>query len=300
MSPISVKKIFAQGFVVTLLFPWVSFHTNSMDTQPWAFLFGCFFIFFFKHYPVNKFSLLIFLIPAFSLLVSMFNLDGDMFLIIRGVMSYMYLTIIVFSCILYFKSYGPPLSIIVFGNLIYIFFAMWQVFIGSELINIISPIRTTADRGVTSLAVEPTNLGIVLLVFSWFYLIFTDYKPKMSLKFLIIINIFSILFLAQSSMAALYSVLAIALFILYRISFFYLIIITCIIVFGSIAAMEYLPDARISKILSLISNVGVYELIYKDASINVRIASVIFPYGGLLENVFYLVALRHLKLLQNF
>jgi hypothetical protein len=216
----------------------------------------------------------------------MFYLNGDTFLNIRGVMSYTYLTIIAFACMLYFKSYGAPLKIIVFANIIYIFFAIWQLIIGDELINIISPIRTTADRGVTSLAVEPTNLGLVLLVFSWFYLIYTDYKPRKMIKLLIIFNVFSILVLAQSSMAVLYLVLAIALFILYRISFLYLIVLTCILAFGSMATMEYLPDARVSKILTLISNVGVNELIYKDASINVRVASVIFPYEGVIENVF--------------
>jgi len=286
MGNLSIKYIFAQGFIITSFFPWVSFHTNSMDTQPWAFLCGCGFIFLFNHQRINKNLLLIFLLPVFILFVSVFYINGEAFLIIRVILSYCFLAVIFFAFFLYFVQYGIPFQCIIIINLIYIFFGLWQLFIGDSLVNIIVPIRTTEDRGVTSLAIEPTNFGMILLIFSWLYLIYSDYNPSKSIKVLISINIFSIFILAQSSMTILFIFLAIAFVILYRISFFYLIIVVAAVFLGSTAVMEYLPDARVSRILSLISNLGISELVYEDLSINARVSSVIFPYEGLIENAF--------------
>jgi hypothetical protein len=286
MEKLSIKYILAQFFIVATFFPWVSFRTNSMDSQPWAFLLASCYIFFFNHRILNKNMFLVFLAPIFSLIVSCFYYDGDSFLIIRVLLSYVFFSTIFFACYLYYEQYGIPLKILISINLIYVFFGVWQIVIGDGLVNYIAPIRTTEGRGVTSLAVEPTNFGIALLIFSWLYLIYTDYKPNKLLWFLIILNLVSIMILAQSSMTILFLLIAVSLITLYRISLIYLILILLSVYFAGTAVMEYFPDIRVAKILNLISNVGIGDLIFKDASINVRVSSAIFPYEGLIENLF--------------
>jgi hypothetical protein len=87
-------------------------------------------------------------------------------------------------------------------------------------------------------------------------------------------------------MTILFLLLSIAFVVLYRISFLYLIVVVAAVFLAGTAAIEYFPDARVSRILSLISNLGLSELVFKDASINSRVSSVIFPYEGLIENFF--------------
>lgn len=279
------KSFLARFFMLAVFFPWVSFRLNSMDTQAWAFILSIFFILSCIRYKVNKYAFLIFLLPFFCLFLLLFlDLNKHVLLALRGLAAYIFFTFVFFSSFLYVKIYGFPVRLLFFSNYTYVFFGVLQALFGNVAVIFFSAIRTTESRGVTSLAVEPTNFGIVLLFFSWYLLIFNGYRLTTHSKILLAINVFSIFFIAQSTMAACFVLLAAILMFIYRVRVVYIFIFFAIFYLLSIVLMEFFSDARIFRLAIALYRIGWIDLVFTDASVNYRVAGLIFPYLGVLSN----------------
>lgn len=271
-------------FLLSIFFPWVSFRLNSLDTQPWGFIFSILFLAFCINQKINKYIFLVFLLPFFALFMVFIDVDKDFFLVFRGWGGYIFFSFVFFASFFYIKMYGFPHRILYFSNLVYLVVGVTQLVFGSEIIGSIAPIRTTESRGVTSLAVEPTNFGIVLLLFSWFILIFNNYRLIGVSKYIFIFNLFSIVLLAQSSMALCFLIIGLSFYFLYKVNIFYFLIFIFFFFFGMSSFIENFPNSRISLLVNALDDIGFLNLVLKDASLNYRVSSLIFPYQGVLEN----------------
>ena len=205
-------------FFIFALFPFVSFGTNSMDTQPFFIFFGFLSLIFFMisgRIFIESFHLLALL--AGVILILFFSASYVDNLLARAIASYSAFFITLIVVIIYFIRFGIPLKIIVTSNLIYLIVAIMQIFFGGHAFNFLVKPNSFLDpsRGEISLTPEPTMFAIVLFFWSWIYLLIYDYKPSKKIFLLILINIIFILTIAKSSMGILFILVG---------SFFYLLI----------------------------------------------------------------------------
>lgn len=278
--------IFRYGFLLCCMFPWVSFNLVSTETQPWVIMFCIFFILSnIKNIKINE--LIIISIPFFVLLLGVV-LQDDLFLTIRASLSYFVFCMV----FLWFRDicFRKYLYIGFFKkcNIVWILFAIIQFFLGNSIVDFILFARTSADRGVTSLAPEPTFFAIYLFFMNWVYLKNSDYRINKDNYILIMINSLSIIFLAKSSLGF------IILFSGFLVFFFLsgvgvfrkiltVILLACICVSFFLYVRNFLDGTRLANILD-IAAVSSYELFYQDGSANERLKNIIYPILGFFDN----------------
>ena len=294
-----VTNLMAKAFFIFALFPFVSFGTNSMDSQPHYIFLAIFsFILFATSGVIFKKSIHILIILSVVLLTLILMENNFDFTFIRGVGSYLgfFMTLIV--SIIYFNRYGIPIKTIIFANLIYIFCGILQVFYGGLALDFLVVSNTdgaSLKDGVMSLTSEHTFFGIVLYFFSWILLVTYDYNPPKIVKLLILVNILSIFLLAKSSMVILYLIITMFAYLLRywnkRVILKKLLITLLLIVFSIYFFTEIIPLSRFTSLIyagGSISEVGLFTKIFNvvgsDASINDRLLNVLFPYYGFVEN----------------
>ena len=290
----------ARLFFIFALFPFLSFGTNSMDSQPhYIFLAILSLIFFTLSGLVFRKALDLIIISMIILLTLFLTATNFDFVFIRGIASYFGFVITLIVSIVYFDRFGIPVKTIVIANIIYIFAALIQWFFGGLVLDFLVISNTTFDAsmkvGATSLTPEHTMFGIVLYFFSWIHFVIYDYKPPKLIALLIIINILSIFFLAKSSMVIVFLLVSTFVFFIRNIKQkvnLKLILIPVILV--PIVLYVYiliLPTSRFHNLFHIGSQAaggGLFdqlsELIFIDGSINDRLLNVIFPYYGFVFN----------------
>ena len=208
-----LTKNVAGLFFIFALFPYVSFGTNSMDSQPHYIVLAILsFILFSLSGLVFRKALDLVVILMIILLTIFLTTTNFDFLLIRASASYVGFVITLIASIIYFERFGIPVKTIVIANIIYIFAALIQWFYGGLVLDFLVISNTTFDAtmkvGATSLTPEHTMFGIVLYFFSWIHFVIYDYKPPKLVALLIIINILSIFFLAKSSMVIVFLVVS--------------------------------------------------------------------------------------------
>jgi hypothetical protein len=274
-------------FIVLVFFPWVSFRTNSMDTQPWIFIFGSMFIWIFiKHQ--KDFSLLLFflLLPIISQFIAiLFGSDFDLTLFLRGFAAYsifIYVYIIQKNNLSLYSNFYKLIFII---NLLYLFVGIVQLMVSPLFFDWIVVGRMSESRGVSSLSPEPTSFGLFLLILSVVHLVSINRYNKKKVLFIIFLNVVFILFIAQSTTASLYLLVAIVMLTFSRVN----IIITLLMSISGGAGILYLllyGDSRISTIFTSIINGEFFNSFLLDESIFDRIMATIYPFVSFYENLF--------------
>lgn len=284
-----------------IFFPWVSFSTNSFDTQPWiVFFIPLYFLLLFvfgKKIYWDRYLLLLLVVFFLSVcsvfLFTVVNYDVLDFSIIRVLASYLIFFIaIVFLYDFAIKNLDKIKYVIFYFNGVWLFFGFLQVVLGKYIFTFLVAVRTSDERGVTSLAPEPTFFGLVLLFFNLFYLIFSQYKLFGVFKYLFFVNCFFIFFVAKSALAL------ILLFVL-----FFLILVKNVsaltalkLIFAGVLIffvfVNFLSSTRIYTIFSIVLDGGFLKLLLVDQSVLSRFLSVIYPYyigfkNNLLPGGFY-------------
>jgi hypothetical protein len=291
-------NVTAKFFFIAALFPFVSFGTNTMDTQPHYIILAFFsFIFFtFSGLIFRKAIDLIIFLMIFLLTFAIFDTTYD-FTFFRAIASYSGFIITLVVLIIFFERFGIPIKTIVIANLIYIFAGLIQLAFGGQALLFLNSVNTnnsTISGGVWSLTPEHTFFGIVLFFFSWILLIIYDYKPPIKIAFLVVINILSIFLLAKSSMVIVFLVATFCVFSLRLLiigqsltKFLIIAIASSIFIYGYIMLF---PGSRFAGIVVLDSQVDggvigkISQVIRTDGSINDRLLNVIFPYYGIVLN----------------
>src|SRR5688572_12110138 len=199
--PLSLQELAGDAFVFVSFFPWVSLGLNTLDSQPWALLLASIFLYVSVRVPFDaRLVRLLLLVPA-VLVIGLLDVENLGFRFYRSVYAYSSVPLLIVSYHIYVKRFGVPLTAVKTANVLYLGVAIVQQVFGPTITGDLTAIRTTPDRGMPSLAVEPTYFGIVLLFFSWLIYVANDYRPRRSDFFLVVVNVLFIVFVAKSSMA---------------------------------------------------------------------------------------------------
>lgn len=186
-------------------------------------------------------------------------------------------------------SYGYNKIILnwaVFSSFFYFFFALLQSLFGKYIFDFIVVVRSSENRGVTSITPEPTFFGIISLLLIFIILLASDYKLSILSWFAVVINIFSIFFLSKSALSIL---LFFSFFVIYSfVSFFFYFdikkIIKSFVIFLLFFGFSFLVyffssgSNRYFKLVSMVFNGEGGTLFNADASINMRVAGLFFPF----------------------
>jgi len=271
-------------------FPWTSFSLNSYDMQPWVIFLNLAVVFFLIRVKVHIYIVFAYLIFGFVLVVAV--LDGSVY-VYRAVASYFILFLGLHFFYLVFVAYFSVfLYAIFFSNVIWVFFGLYQYFWGVDSLSFLVNLRSSPDRGVTSLAPEPTHFGLQLIFFSWLILILNQ-AGLVSFKraiFFVIINFFSVVFLAKSSMAVLYVLIFLPFFFLARgVSFKSILFLLGFFLFFCLIGLLYFnsyPESRLAFIATdLLSDP--LSVPQEDASVNARASHLVLSLYGAFSDTFY-------------
>jgi hypothetical protein len=295
----NLTKVTSNFFFIAALFPFVSFGTNTMDSQPHYIVLAFFsFIFFtFNGLIFRKAIDLIICLMIILLTLVIFDNNFD-FIFFRAIASYSGFIITLVVSIIYFERFGIPIKTIVIANLIYIFAALIQIAFGgfslSFLIISNNRFEPSVAGGAWSLTPEHTFFGIVLFFFSWILLIIYDYKPPILISFLVLINILSIFILAKSSMVIVFLLVSAFVFFIrnlkQKMNPIKILIIPIVLFITLYAFLHIFPGTRFASLITIAEQGGgglfgkLSEVIHSDASINDRVLNVVFPYYGIVIN----------------
>ncbi|AJE47302.1 hypothetical protein [Celeribacter indicus] len=186
---------------------------------------------------------------------------------------------------------GFPGKFFFVAGLTWIAFALVEI-VDPSIPSYLSPYRTTPDRGLTSLAPEPTFFGIFLLFFAWIIIAKSGDSLSRKDKVLVALMIGSIFVLAQSSMVILYLATAAMIYAIFafvrtvsrlKARKTHFVVMLLLIAFAMIAFYginSFLVDSRVAKLLSQVMDVGIAGLVAYDASISARIEDVFLSLHG--------------------
>ena len=296
-SPIVIRvdEAFGKLFLFFAFTPWVHWGTNSLDSQPWPILFGLVYIATAnRKFKVNSyflaFSLAVLVFLMFSLLI---NIPSNVFLTIRGFGNYFTFIVVLMASYDFISRFRISNKFLVLINVLWISAALVEI-VDPSIITGISHYRTTSERGLTSLAPEPTYFAIFLFFFSWILLLNNPYKKPISVKLMILFNGLSIIFLAQSAMGVLLlGIVFIALIIWHlfkkRRRKYNIMVLAGILLasfFVSQLGYEYSEKSRLFKLVNVISTDSIYSVVRSDASINARVQHVVLPIHSSYHNYF--------------
>ena len=293
---LGLGHFFGLIFIAFMLIPWVNFGLNSRDSQIWPLILGLVFIALHFREKLNVNYIYFFIIPIFALYVWLFyselNYAGPSgFVAIRSVLSYASFSVCLVGFLMYMKKKSFPWKVFYTINFIYLSVAMIQLFI-PEIVSSIVNTRditftnvATVARGVTSLAPEPTFFGIFLYFLSFIYLAQCDFKPDKFLTFVLLLNLFAIIFLSRSSMTILYLIVSLPiLFVRLKPSHSILILLVgAVFIFLTVLIFS---ETRMIRLFELLFELGPTSLLLIDESINDRVAHVVFPFHGSILNDF--------------
>ena len=190
-----------------------------------------------------------------------------------------------------FKYYpGVFIKSIIFSNVIWVTFPFFQYFFCVDVFNFLVHARTTADRGVTSFSVEPTQFAIHLVFFTWIIALLSNLgllKTKTAL-FIGFVNFICVLFVAKSTMGFFYFSIFIAFYIFIygrgRVGFLFFVLFFSLTSF--VLFINSFPDYRLAKMFFIFVE-DPYRVFQIDASINARISHFVLPvYGSFLSFFF--------------
>lgn len=285
MPKVSFQYSLGALFILSSLFPWVSFGLTGFETQLWHVFWGGGFLLAFSHfrYPINVITP--FFGFVFAFLVVSIELDFSA-LSARGLVSYFSFAVAFVAFYLYLERYGPPLKIFLFANLVWLAVSVMQAIWGSDIFDWAVPARTSLERGMPSLASEPTYFAIFLFFLSWLVLIFQSYKPSRLIIMVVLCNVFFILLVARSSMVVFYFIILIFLYCFFylRISHLHIYILSALMcLFFYFSLIFLLPESRITSLSQMALN-DPLSIFFLDASANERLKNIAFPVLGFFDN----------------
>jgi hypothetical protein len=283
---LTMRRVAGLAFVWASLFPWVSFGTNAMDSQPWPLATALLYLLTSVHVGIApSFLGALVLVPSTAAVGLLTSPELD-FAFYRALFGYASIPVLLIASYVYIKSFGIPLGVFQTANVIYLGVATLQQVFGPAITGSLVTVRTTAGRGMPSLAVEPTYFGMLLIFFSWIICLRTAYRPRGGSLVLVLVNLAYIIFVAKSSMAILFLGVAATFVVAYRFRPGVYSILGAGVAVVIAGYNLFLQNTRIANLLNMLQAQGVEGLLLTDASINVRVAHVVIPWYASIIDVF--------------
>ncbi|VBB43277.1 conserved membrane hypothetical protein [uncultured Paludibacter sp.] len=260
----------------------------STDLQPYALVFAIFYLFFFFFNLKFNRSVLLWLgfYLLYSLLIGLIS-DSDIFTISKCFYSYFSLSVI--SLALYnllLNTEGINETYVKVILILWLVVGFIQMFLNIEFgSQIVSGSRTTSERGVYSLASEPSFFGVQCFYFLFLVQTFTRKKDR--ILFTLIVT-FMAVFLAQSFTGLMF---ILAFFIPYYLDLSiskkiniktHLLILTVVIGSGYFF-YKYLIDKRIGQLFLILRNDSTVGLL-DDSSASIRYNNILEPLEQSINN----------------
>ena len=104
-----ITKFFGNLFIVFSLLPWVNFGLNNMDSQPWSFVFGIFFLLSLKKLTFPDYSINILVLVFVGLVFTFLRTNSlEIFFSLRAIVNYFSLALFYILFYNYFIKYHFP------------------------------------------------------------------------------------------------------------------------------------------------------------------------------------------------
>ena len=278
--------LFLKLLFIASFFPYIKIIDLPTDTQPYTFIISLIIIAIYSNFKVPYyFGLYIFIMILIAPLVGLYS--GLNLLFIRSYVGYLSFLSISWASFILYKRVKITKRLFIKIVLIWFCFGFIQLFIRPEFGSFfVSGFRTTLERGVVSLAPEPSYYGIICITF----LIFNVVIFKSSIVW--ILCLIQIFVFSQSFMVIAYLLLLVY-FLMIANSDSYtkiLIIILPFIAFFTVSAIfsqiEFNSHSRSLKLFSMVieNPLQVFKL---DASANDRLAHIYYSLKGFFDNSFF-------------
>lgn len=283
-NKIKLSKFIIVLFYIFTFFPYLKIIDLGTDTQINAFFISIVIVFIYGfEIKIPKEIKLLFLIMYISIIIGLFGMINFNFF--RRVFNYITLFFVSFAT--YIVMNGQEEEKV--EKYIKICINIWLVVgILQEITNqkfltfLISGARTSATRGVLSLAPEPTYYGTMCIFF-----ILLSIRFRKNRNLYIINCIVQIVFLAKSTMCTLILGLMLMIYGISKINKPYFIFIAVAVFLTSIVTYntieEYMPNSRLYSIIKELDNP--MDLLVEDASINQRVGHIYYSLKGSIENL---------------
>ena len=267
-------------------FPYVSLYSFGTDIQPVFIVFVFLYISIIFFYRVLFKKIFVFLILPFLFSIMLMFLDADLFSSARSVLGYATICLVPIAFVYVLKKYNNLFILILkCSTIIYLIVGLIQFFINKSFLSFLLNRSSTSEiRGVTSLAPEPTFYGLICLFFILFF-IALDIQNK---KKYILILLFQIFILAQSSMVIIF----LCIFFVYqkicdlKLKSF---VFTFLILMSMLFCLNYIHmiggNYRIISIIKILTE-NPLDILALDESINDRASAIYFSIKGCLDNYF--------------
>jgi len=279
------------------LIPWFSFGLLGGDSMPWPFMGYLLFFLSFKvpTIIVPKNFIVFFVVLVCGLFIALFMSNNIIHEnTFRSLYNYLGVVVFYLGFFNYLIKYGFPMHIFIAVNIIWLLFAVLEVYF-PNIASIFSSSRTGDGRGVTSLAPEPTFFGMYLFFSSWLMLVASNYKPGKYLMYLIFFNLIFIVLVAKSSMMIIYLMFSAIIFLAY--TFIKLkwkkklikntIILGAFLFIGGSIINNSLGGSRyLSLLKKLLNEVSLSDLFFLDGSLNQRLEHLVYSMHGAVNNFF--------------
>ena len=270
---IKLESLFLFGIAVSC-FPWISFGLNNMGMQPYfiIILLISIMIFYHKYKVARLHHSIIFLPFVFILFQSINGVPMDL-LLIRDFLSYLAFSISFIFFYEYLLIYGFLKIFFYYILVIWLLACIPQFFFGEHVYSSLLFAKSSASRGFTSLASEPSFFGLHTAIISSMILLFC--KKEETSKFLFL-AVFS-LGLSGSLTAFVYYSLLISISLILtkklNIKFFILILFSFLIAYFLV-----LQNQRFGELINIIIDSGLIQLLIMDESSGSRIGDILTPY----------------------
>lgn len=245
------------------LFPYVGFGILTTDTQPWSLLFSLFIILIISFNKKIKFprAFVFILISCFVaigyLMFGLIFIKGDVIYGITSLSYYVTIPIIILAV----YNVGIPDKI---GKIFLVVYMVWlvfgilQLFIPSVSDLFVNSVRTSGERGVTSLAPEPVwyARSVLIMTLIAICLYWEEKLSKKVLKSIVLLSVFQVVVLGLSGTGFFYLCLFIFLYVLfvieskrYKLIFFSAII--SISIFLISLGISHFGDKRVFNLIQI-------------------------------------------------
>lgn len=196
-------------FFIICCFPWVSFSTNTFDSQPWPLLSGSIILLIDKQKRIPKYILVPIILTILGFIISLYqtNLDKSIYsnltpFFIRTLFNFSsFYIVLILSWNAFSRGYEKLklINTIKFTNFIYYIFAFVQYQFPS-IVGFLTNSRGNwgNGRGLNSLTPEPTYFAFFLILSSLIIFAARGFSFKED-KLIHLLNIFTIIFIAQSA-----------------------------------------------------------------------------------------------------
>ena len=265
--------------LVLILLPYVKLFPNQFDTQPHV-LIAAFIgaVYFYRGMRIEHVLLFI---PMFGAVFVSLLYDKSAELVIRSIVTYstpFMVALFVFGILRNDTMLRKSITYLVYLNF---FVCVLQVVWGGEIISGLVAVRTSLDRGVTGLAIEPSFLGIQAI---FFYIILTMTNGSRVAKLLCVLEL---VIFSQSALAIIMAAFLMFAYLIRMRRIMHLILFSIAIGLSIFFAVFVLgADSRLFHMLSMVF-IDSGNLLDMDGSASERYSHLYLSIISSFRNIFF-------------